>query len=71
MYILKWNKKVSGLDINCEKRKVANIRSIPWEGKFGFEWTNTFEILGIPYNNDYLVKMTEASIDQKIGVLES
>ena len=59
MHILKWYKKVSRLGINNEKTKVANIgalkgRSIHWEGKFGFKWTNTFDILGITYNTDKL-----------------
>ena len=50
--ILKWYEKVSGLAINKDKTKVVKIgalrdRSIHWQGKYGFEWTDSFEILGI------------------------
>ena len=46
--ILKWFKSVSGLDIN-NKIKVVRIgalreSSIQWQGKFGFKWSETFEI---------------------------
>ena len=48
--ILKWFKSVSGLDINMEKIKVVKLgasrdSSITWQGKFGFNWSDTFEIL--------------------------
>ena len=43
--ILKWFKSVSGLDINKEKTKVIKLgasrdSSIPWQGKFGFNWAD-------------------------------
>ena len=46
--ILKWFKTVSGLDINKEKTKVVKLgatrgSSIPWQGKFGFNWADDFE----------------------------
>ena len=41
--VLKWFRSVSGLDINKEKTKVIKLgastdSSIPWLGKFSFNW---------------------------------
>ena len=52
--------------------KVAKIgalrgRIIPWAGEFGFEWTTTFDILGITYNTDEPGRMTKLNINNKIG----
>ena len=49
-------KQMSGLGINSDNTKVDKIkalrdRDISWEGEFGFEWTNNFDILGISYNS--------------------
>ena len=67
--VLKWFKSVSGLDINKEKTKVVKLgasrdSSIPWQGKFGFNWSETFEILGIHYD------MKKLNILQKIGEIQ-
>ena len=42
-------------------------RSIPWQGKFGFEWTSSFEILGIIYNVELMSEITKLNIYRKIG----
>ena len=69
--ILKWFEKVSGLAINNEKTKVVKLgalrgRSIPWQGKYGFEWTNSFEILGITYNVEDMENITTLNIHRKL-----
>ena len=58
---------VSGLDINKDKTNVVKIgasrvRSIPWQGKFGFKWATTFEILGIYYDINHMNEITEINI---------
>ena len=65
--ILKWFKNVSGLDINKDKTNVVKLgatrgRSIPWQGKFGFRWATTFEILGIHYDTNHMNDITEINI---------
>ena len=70
--ILKWSEKRSGLAINNNKTKVVKLgatrgRSIPWQGKFGFEWTSSFEILGIIYNVELMSEITKLNIYRKIG----
>ena len=70
--ILKWYEKISGLAINNEKTKVVKLwalrgRSIPWQGKYGFEWTSSFEILGIFYNIEYMNNITSINIYRKMG----
>ena len=69
MQVLKWFKSISGLVINNEKNKVVKIwasrdNSIPWQGKFGFNWSTTFEILGTYYD---ITKMGELNIYRKMG----
>ena len=70
--ILKWFKSISGLEINNEKTKVVKIgasrgSSISWQGKFGFNWTSTFEILGIYYDITKMGEITEININRKMG----
>ena len=65
--ILKWFKNVSGLDIYKDKTNVVKLgatrgRSIPWQGKFGFKWATTFEILGIHYDINHMNEITEINI---------
>ena len=53
--ILKWFKQVSGLEINKEKTNRGEIRAsrdrrTHWQGKCGFKWANTVEILGIYFD---------------------
>ena len=69
--ILKWFKNVSGLDINKDKTNVVKLgatrgRSIPWQGKFGFRWATTFEILGIHYDTNHMNDITEINILKKM-----
>ena len=73
--VLKWFKSVSGLDINKEKTKVVKLgalrdSNIPWQGKFGFNWSNKFEILGIHYNMNKLNEITDLNIQRKIGEIQ-
>ena len=73
--VLKWFKSVSGLDINKEKTKVVKLgalrdRNIPWQGKFGFNWSKKFEILGIHYNMDKIYDITDLNIQRKQGEIE-
>ena len=73
--ILKWFKSVSGLDINNDKTKVVKIgasrdSNIPWQGKFGFKWSETFEILGIHYNIKTFNEITELNIFRKMGEIK-
>ena len=70
--VLKWFKSISGLDINREKTKLVKIgasrdSSISWQGKFGFNWTTTFEILGINYDITKMGEITELNINRKMG----
>ena len=70
--VLKWFKTISGLDINREKTKLVKIgasrdSSISWQGKFGFNWTTTFEILGINYDITKMGEITELNINRKMG----
>ena len=60
------------LDINREKNKVVKIgasrgSSISWQGKFGFYWTTTFEILGIHYDITKMGEITELNINRRRG----
>ena len=69
--ILKWFKNVSGLDINKDKTNVVKLgatrgRSIPWQGKFGFKWATTFEILGIHYDINHMNEITEINVFKKM-----
>ena len=73
--ILKWFKNVSGLDINKEKTHVVKIgasrgSSIPWQGKFGFKWSTTFEILGIYYDVNRMNEITDLNINRKLGEIK-
>ena len=73
--ILKWFKCVSGLDINKEKTHVVKIgasrgSSIPWQGKFGFKWSTTFEILGIYYDVNRMSEITDLNINRKLGEIK-
>ena len=73
--ILKWFKSVSGLDINIEKTRVVKIgasrgSSIPWQGKFGFKWSTTFEILGIYYDVNRMNEITDLNINRKLGEIK-
>ena len=73
--VLKWFKSVSGLDINKEKTKVVKLgasrdSNIPWQGKFGFNSSNKFEILGIHFNMNKLNEITELNIQRKIGEIQ-
>ena len=70
--ILKWFERRSGLAINNDKTKVMTLgasrgRSIPWQGKYGLEWTTTFEILGIIYNMELMTEITKHNIYRKVG----
>ena len=65
--VLKWFKASSGLDINKEETKVVKIGasrdgSIPWQGKFGYKWSDTFEIWGIHYKMNTFNEVTEINI---------
>ena len=69
--ILKWFKTVSGLDIDKDKTNVVKLgatrgRRIPWQGKFGFKWATTFEILGIHYDINHMNEITEINILKKM-----
>ena len=73
--ILKWFKTVSGLDINKEKTKMVKLgasrdSSIIWQGKFGFQWADNFEILGIHYNMEKLNSITDLNINRKMGEIK-
>ena len=70
--ILKWYEKFSGLAINNDITKVVKIgalrdRSIHWQGKYGFEWTSSFGILGIVYNIKDMENITKLNIYRKMG----
>ena len=70
--VLRWFKTVSGLEINNEKTKVVRIgasrgSSVSWQGKFGFKWTTTFEILGIHYDITNMGEITDLNIYRKMG----
>ena len=76
MLILKWFHKVSGLDINKEKTKVIKVgamrdRSIPLGGKYAFDWTSPYEILGILYNINDMGNITDLNIKKKIGEIKT
>ena len=85
MSILGWFRKISGLSINVHKTKAVKIgalreSSLPWEGKYGMEWTEKFTVLGVQYNvnkiNDLkkLVKLWQArklSPYSKVTVIKS
>ena len=73
--VLKWFKSVSGLDINKEKTKLVKLgvtrdSSIQWQGKFGFNWTDDFEILEIQYNIKKLHEITDINIQRKMGEIQ-
>ena len=73
--VLKWFKHISGLDINKEKTKVVKLgatrdSNIPWQGKFGFNWTDKFEILGIHYDMNDLGNISDLNIYRKLGEIE-
>ena len=40
---------------------------IPWEGKYGMEWTDTFTVLGIDYNVNEMGDITTLNIEKKIN----
>ena len=75
LQVLKWFKSISGLDINKEKTKVVKIgasrdSSISWQGKFGFNWATTFEILGIYYDITNFGEITEPNMNRKMGEIK-
>ena len=62
--ILKLFERISGLAIDNEKTKVVKIeasrgRSIPWQGMYGFKWTNSFKISGILYNANNMEEISK------------
>ena len=74
--ILKWFERISGLALYNEKTEVVKIgasrgRSISWQGKYGFEWTNTFEILRICYNIDDIEDILKTNIFRKMGEVKT
>ena len=73
--VLNWFKNVSGLDINKEKTKVVKLgalreSNIKWQGKFGFNWSTKFEILGIHYDMTNLNAITDLNIQRKLGEIQ-
>ena len=71
MHVLDWFKKISGLEVNRDKTKVIKIgavrdRSIPFEGKFGLEWTENFEVLGIKYHIKHMDSINDDNISSKL-----
>ena len=73
--IFKLFKTISGLDIKKEKPKfvkpeASRDSSIPWQGNFGFIWSDTFEILGIHYDMDEFEDTTELNISRKMGEVQ-
>ena len=71
MRVLDWFKKNSGLEVDRDKTKVIKIgairdRSISFEGKFGLEWTENFEVLGIKYRIKHMETITDDNISSKI-----
>ena len=73
--VLNWFKSVSGLAINKEKTKVVKLgasrdSNIPWQGKFGFNWSTKFEILGIHFDMNKLNEITDLNIQRKIGEIQ-
>ena len=56
MRLLDWFKKISGLE----------VRSISFEGKFGLEWTENFEVLGIKYQIKHMDTITDDNIPSKL-----
>ena len=76
MLILKWFHKVSGLGINKEKTKVIKVGamrdgSIPLDGKYAFDRTSSYEILGIVYNINDMGNITDLNIKKKIGDIKT
>ena len=64
-----------GLDINKEKTKVVKLgairgSNIPYQGKFGLNWSNNFEILGIHYDMNKLSEITHLNIQRKLGEIQ-
>ena len=43
--------------------------STPWQGKFCFKWSNTFEILGIHYEITEMGEISKPNILRKLGVI--
>ena len=41
---------------------LSRTSSIPWQGKFGFNWSDTFEILGMYYDMNELNEITDLYI---------
>ena len=76
MSILSWFKGISGLGINVDKTKAVKIgalrdRSLPWEGKYGMEWTDTFTVLGVQYNVNKMSDITTINIEKKINDIKN
>ena len=74
--ILSWFKNISGLGINVDKTKAVKIgalrdRSLPWEGKYGIEWTDTFTVLGVEYNVNKMGDITNINIEKKINDIKN
>ena len=56
--------------VKVVKLGAARDSNIPWQGKFGFNWTDKFEILGIHYDMNNLVDISDSNIYRKLGEIE-
>ena len=73
--VLDWFRKISGLEMNKDKTKVVKIgairdRSISLEGKFGLDWTEDFEVLGIKYRIRHMETITDDNISSKLSEMK-
>ena len=62
------------MKINNDKTNVVKVwalraNSIPWLGKSGFKWSNTFEILGIHHEITEMGEISKPNILRKLGVI--
>ena len=72
MSIFRWFKRISGLGINVDKTKAVKIwvlrdRSLPWEVKYGMEWTEKFTVFGVHYNVNKMGEITTLNIEIEIN----
>ena len=44
--------------------------NIPWQGKFGFKWATTFEILGIYFDINRMGEITKLNAFRKMGEIK-
>ena len=49
----------------------TTLRSLPWEGKYGMEWTDTFTVLGINYNVNKMSDITRLQIEKRINDIKN